>query len=194
MRKELREKGFTLVELAIVMVIIGLMLGAVLKGQSMIDNARQKRLVSDLQGITAAYYSYLDLYSAIPGDDTTANSRWSGVADGNGNVLIGGAEATPAGESLEAWQALRSARLISGDPAATGTAALPRHPYGGTMRIGDWGFGGTIGNANRVMVIGLSGTVASLIDLRLDDGVYDSGDIRGSAAYTTATVNMHYLL
>ncbi len=194
MRKDLREKGFTLVELAIVMVIIGLMLGAVLKGQSMIDNARQKRLISDLQGITAAYYSYLDMYNALPGDDPSANARWSGVADGSGNGRIGGAELTPDGESLEAWQALRSARLISGDPAATGAAALPRHPYGGRVGIGDFNFQGTIGWGNRIFVDNLSGTVASLIDLKLDDGVWDSGDIRGSAAYTGATIDLNYLL
>lgn len=194
MRNELREKGFTLVELAIVMVIIGMMIGAVLKGQAMIDNARQKRLISDLQGITAAYYSYLDMYNAIPGDDPDANSRWSGVANGNGNGWIAGSVLTPNGESLEAWQALRNARLIAGDPAAGGSAALLRHPYGGRIGIGQFNFGGTLGTANRIFVDNLSGTVASLIDLRLDDGVYDSGDIRGNVAYTNATVDLNYLL
>jgi prepilin-type N-terminal cleavage/methylation domain-containing protein len=83
------QKGFTLVELAIVMVIIGLMIGAVLKGQAMIDDAKKKRLMNDLQGISAAYFTYYDRYNAIPGDDTNTHG-WTGVSAGNGNGFIGG--------------------------------------------------------------------------------------------------------
>ena len=60
MRRISGQKGFTLVELAIVMVIIGLMIGAVLKGQAMIDDAKQKRMLNDLQGISAAFFTYYD--------------------------------------------------------------------------------------------------------------------------------------
>ncbi len=123
MRKNLTEKGFTLVELAIVMVIIGLMIGAVLKGQAMIDDAKQKRMLTDLQGISAAYFMYYDRYSAIPGDDI-ANHGWSGVAVGGGNGYIGGNinNTNDGQEGHEAWQALRYIGLLSGDPAATGAA------------------------------------------------------------------------
>ncbi|KPJ98966.1 MAG: N-methylation domain-containing protein, partial [Nitrospira bacterium SG8_35_4] len=60
MRKHSGEKGFTLVELAVVIVVIGIMIGAVLKGQAMIEDAKSKRLVNDLQGISAAYFAYYD--------------------------------------------------------------------------------------------------------------------------------------
>ncbi|HSD41980.1 MAG TPA: prepilin-type N-terminal cleavage/methylation domain-containing protein, partial [Burkholderiales bacterium] len=58
MQTKLRQSGFTLVEIAIVLVIIGLLLGGILKGQEMITQARIKNVVNDLNGITAAYFSY----------------------------------------------------------------------------------------------------------------------------------------
>ena len=56
------QSGFTLVEIAIVLVIIGLLLGGVLKGQELIENGRVKNAANDMNGIVAAYNSYLDRY------------------------------------------------------------------------------------------------------------------------------------
>ena len=58
------QKGFTLVEIAIVLVIIGLLLGGILKGQEMITQAKIKNAVADFSGISAAYYGYQDRYRA----------------------------------------------------------------------------------------------------------------------------------
>ena len=84
-----RQTGFTLVEIAIVLVIIGLLLGGILKGQEMITQAKIKNVVNDFNGITAAVNSYQDRYRALPGDDTTANPRWGTAVNGNGNGVIG---------------------------------------------------------------------------------------------------------
>lgn len=195
MKKGSGSKGFTLVELAIVMVIIGLLIGAVLKGQAMIEDARNKRVMNDINGISAAYFTYMDRYNAIPGDDSNANSRWAGIADGNGDGSIGGTEATPDGESLEAWQALRSAGLLSGDPAATGASALPRHPFGATYQIGDFAFAGGIGTRNRILVASLPAEYAEMIDIKFDDGVFNTGTVQASAAYAAGTsVDLSYAL
>src|SRR5512147_3232040 len=72
-----KQKGFTLVEIAIVLVIIGLLLGGILKGQEMITQAKIKNIVNDFNGITAAMNSYQDRYRAIPGDDRNASTRWT---------------------------------------------------------------------------------------------------------------------
>ncbi|MBI4849613.1 MAG: type II secretion system protein [Nitrospirae bacterium] len=195
MKKELREKGFTLIELSIVMIIIGLLIGAVLKGQAMIDDAKNKRLMNDIQGISVAYFSYLDKYNAFPGDDPGANARWGSVAAGDGNGQIGGAELTPGGESQEAWQALRFAGLLSGDPNATGPASLPRHPYGDVYGIGDLIFANGIGIKNRILVNDIPAEVANIIDIKFDDGVFDTGTVQSSAAYVAGTiVDLSYAL
>ncbi len=64
----MNNKGFTLVELAIVLVIIGIILGAVLKGQEVIDNAKAKRVLNDLKGLEALTWTFYDRYNRLPGD------------------------------------------------------------------------------------------------------------------------------
>ncbi|MGH6631598.1 MAG: prepilin-type N-terminal cleavage/methylation domain-containing protein, partial [Burkholderiales bacterium] len=72
-------------EIAIVLVIIGLLLGGILKGQEMITQAKIKNVVADFSGISAAYSGYQDRYRAVPGDDPNASLRWSGATSGNGD-------------------------------------------------------------------------------------------------------------
>ena len=74
-----RESGFTLIEIAIVLVIIGLLLGGVLKGQELITGARVRNLIQQQDGIKAAYFGFLDRYRALPGDYATATTTVNGV-------------------------------------------------------------------------------------------------------------------
>src|SRR5438309_4731512 len=91
--KNSAQAGFTLVEIAIVLVIIGLLLGGILKGQEMITQAKIKNIVNDFNGVTVAVTSYQDRYRAIPGDDRNASTRWTvqAPASGNGNGIVAGA-------------------------------------------------------------------------------------------------------
>jgi len=186
-------KGFTLIEIAIVMVIIGLLIGAILKGQAMIEDAKQKRLLNDLQSISAAYFAYYDRYSAIPGDDTSTHG-WSEVSAGDGDGLIEGSATTPSGESLEAWQALRSAGLLTGDPAATGASALPNTPYNTKYGLSNMDFGTGIGTRNYILVNDIPGSVAEVVDIKFDDGDNDSGTVQASGVYTSDTVDLYFAL
>ena len=73
-----KQSGFTLVEIAIVLVIIGLLLAGVLKGQELIENSKIKSIVNDMKAVQAAYNGYLDRYKAIPGDETLATAAARG--------------------------------------------------------------------------------------------------------------------
>jgi prepilin-type N-terminal cleavage/methylation domain-containing protein len=114
------QKGFTLVEIAIVLVIIGLLLGGILKGQEMITQAKIKNVVADFSGISAAYYGYQDRYRAIPGDDKSANARW-GATDGDGNGVVAGtynnagAACAASVEACSWWDHLRRAGFVAGN-------------------------------------------------------------------------------
>jgi len=114
------QKGFTLVEIAIVLVIIGLLLGGILKGQEMITQAKIKNVIADMTGVAAAMYGYQDRYRALPGDDKAAEARWSATAPatpanvGNG-VIEGTYQSSTAGdESRLFWEHLRRAGFVGG--------------------------------------------------------------------------------
>lgn len=126
-------KGFTLVELAVVMIIIGLLLGGVLKGMEVVTNAELKRTVSDIKGMMAAHYTFTDMYRAIPGDMNDALTRIPGCnagnncgnGDGNGLLGIRINNSTNIGstagiqENIQYWKHLALADLIKGvNPAA----------------------------------------------------------------------------
>ena len=70
-----KEQGFTLIELAIVLVIIGLLLGGVLKGQELINSAKVKNMASDFRNVQVQIYSYQDKFRALPGDDKAASAN-----------------------------------------------------------------------------------------------------------------------
>ena len=65
-----QQSGFTLVEIAIVLVIIGLLLGGILKGQELINSAKVKNLANDFRVIPTYIYAYQDKYKSLPGDDS----------------------------------------------------------------------------------------------------------------------------
>lgn len=179
-----KQKGFTLVEIAIVLVIVGLLIGGVLKGQEMITNAKLKRIESDNAGIAAAMFSYQDRYLQLPGDDDGADQRFSlytdGVNDpaaadinGNSNGSIEGTWVAAANEeTANFWKHLRAAGLI---PGGGDDDTQPTNAYGGNIGLRD----GSLLIAGHVTIFGsIEGPIASIIEARLDDGSPATGRIQ----------------
>jgi prepilin-type N-terminal cleavage/methylation domain-containing protein len=92
-------KGFTLVELSIVLVIIGLIVGGVVGGQALVRSAKVSATVFDIQRNEGAFRQFYLQYDAMPGDFSEATDYWPGVnaTNGNGNNILGGWWNTPDG-------------------------------------------------------------------------------------------------
>lgn len=124
-----RQRGFTLIEIAIVLVIIGLLLGGILKGQELITSARVRNLISQMDGIKGAYFAFQDRYRALPGDYPGAQAfvNIPGLANntigGNGNGVIDDTAAST--ESVLAWTHLSHAGFITGQYDAANATPAP---------------------------------------------------------------------
>lgn len=189
-----KQKGFTLVEIAIVLVIVGLLIGGVLKGQEMITNAKLKRIESDNAGIAAAIFSYQDRYLQLPGDDNAADTRFdvyatlATAANGNGDGTIGlgddwdavttTAWALGTQETLKSFAHLRAAGLV---PGGGEDSTRPANAYGGQIGIQD----GSLQIAGHVTIFGqIEGPIAKILEGRLDDKKPESGRIQAELAAT----------
>ena len=80
--------GFTLVEIAIVLVIIGLLLGGVLKGQELINSAKVKNFINDFKTMPLFIYGYQDKFKALPGDDANVTTHLGSAATAAGVTLL----------------------------------------------------------------------------------------------------------
>jgi prepilin-type N-terminal cleavage/methylation domain-containing protein len=211
------QRGFTLIELAIVLVIIGLLLGGVLKGQELINNARVKNLAADFRNIPVYIYGYQDRHRALPGDDAAAVAHLGVAATAAttpagtvGNGAINGAwdSNTVTDESILFWQHVRLAGLAPGPTAApANAAAIPAFVQSNSL-------GGRMGVSSTVPITGMIGSYfvcsagidaqfALQIDTTLDDGVTTTGSVQAVAttaapagvvvpvAITAATTGQH---
>ncbi len=195
------QSGFTLIEIAIVLVIIGLLLGGVMKGQELINSAKVKNLASDFKNTSLYIYSYQDKFRALPGDDVQAMSHVTGATTatpspitdlGNGRIDGKWDSTTPTDESYLFWEHVRLAGIAAG---ITNTADTVGYPQRNTV-------GGLVGITNSITLKGLpitglkgayiicsaniQGKFAKQLDIMMDDGATSSGSmmtqVTGAAA------------
>lgn len=175
-----RQRGFSLVEAAIVLVIIALILGAVLQGRALIGSAEYKSLKDQVGSYRSAFDTFRDRFNALPGDFADANDRLglTGANGGGNGVIDDGPSCDASGEeSCLAWRHLRAADLLEGDPGVAGTAASPEHPYESVV---SGFFTGSDGNGefgHKLLLLDLPVEVARQLDDDLDDGLCDDGRI-----------------
>lgn len=179
LKQQRGEAGFTLVELAIVMIIIGLLIGGILKGQELVANAQVTATVAQIKGLDGAVSTFRDKYSVLPGDmtnpgvrlrDCTAAPCSSGPAVSNGRIDGITIITAPAidDEGLVAFTHMAAADLISGvdiNGVVSFGSALSEAKIGGGFWIGhdaDGNLGAGIANARPGHYLVLNSLVADV--------------------------------
>jgi len=202
-----REAGFSLVELAIVLIIIGLIVGGVLKGQDLVTSARINSIQTQLNEVRVASSTFLNKYDSLPGDITAANAVMvqAGLSStGDNNGRIGGTGVSRMGSTATEptwfWQHLRAAGLIGGvTTQATGILGAAdglQSRVGGLYTINyetinsitsHWiRLGTTTGAApTDNSVAALSPNQLRSVDTKGDDGLPNTGKIGGAGTGTT---------
>lgn len=194
-----KQHGFTLIEIAIVLVIIGLLLGGILKGQELITSARVRNVISQQDGIKAAYFGFLDRFRGLPGDYVGATANIAGVSttggcgvaasqgNGDGNGRIENLASAPA-ENVLVWEHLSKAGFINGSfncaPVET-AATTPTNTFSVRLQL--------IFDNTYMDLLAVPGPrhnlktgsqipsdILSEVDRKIDDGLADGGIFRHS--------------
>jgi prepilin-type N-terminal cleavage/methylation domain-containing protein len=166
-RDSKRGKGFTLIELAIALVIIGVIVGSILKGQDLINSAKVKRFVDDLKGIETAIWTFYDKKGRLPGDCnndgvidytlttttptySTSTTAPTGYCDGN----------STSGTVNTVFDELKYAELFSPtDP----NSELAKHIFNGYLAIGN-----SNSTVNAIVAYNIPAWAAKMIDKSID--------------------------
>jgi prepilin-type N-terminal cleavage/methylation domain-containing protein len=179
-----KQNGFTLVEIALVLVVIGLLIGGVFKARELIFNANLIRIERDKAGIVSAIYSYQDRYRQLPGDDDGAKHRFSIYSDGindpapadingdNSTTIDGSWNGAANSETANFWKHLRASGLIPGDGDDD---TQPTNAFGGIVGVRN----GSLLISGHVMIFGsIGGDIARILDDRFDDSDPTTGMIQ----------------
>ncbi len=195
----MRNNGFTLIELAIVLIIISLIVVGIVSGQSLIRTAKINSVISDVESYGSAVNVFRKKYHSWPGDMPDAVSYWGGsTANGDGDDMV-----EVSGEELRAWQHLSASEMVVGAYAGTGDYTLKTNlpasqlPAGAFLLIyNNTAISGKQGNHFEIGAISgttainnsiLTPTEARSIDLKIDDGLALGGKVmtlEGSNATT----------
>ena len=187
-----QQVGFTLIELAIVLVIIGLLLGGVLKGQELINSAKVKNMAADFKNMPLYIYGYQDKFKALPGDDSAAVAHIASSTSGDGDGKIEGVwnSSTVTDESAKFWEDVRHAGLAPSSTVIAGATAtsgfFPTNADGGRIDVSSILPITALTGAYFMCSAGILGKYAKQLDISLDDGFPNTGALRATIATTFA--------
>ena len=185
-----RQQGFTLVEMAIVLVIIGLLLGGILKGQELITSARVRNIADQNSGVQAAYYGFIDRYRQVPGDWSKTNAEKAIPGVTHGGDSSGRLDGAKWVEGNALWEQLSKSGFIRGNylgdakkPTQDDVNIAPRNAFNGFLFLfssSDYSDTSSTPSEklNLVLGTGIPVNVIAELDRKIDDGLPQTGVVR----------------
>lgn len=198
-----RQQGFTLVELAIALMVIGLLIGGVLKGQELIENARMTAFIRQIKAYDAATMIFRNTYGALPGDIKRPNRIPNCTEEmcnmgGNGNGKIYSSDSTsPSGlENYNFFPHLTKAGMIQGPQGGTQADMsgdrdifFPASPFATYYEFAISWTDGTFTYLSQpghyYEFFGLNCVQAMQLDTKMDDGKPRSGSVISASSDCT---------
>jgi prepilin-type N-terminal cleavage/methylation domain-containing protein len=177
----MKARGFSLVELSIVILIISFIMAAIAVGSNITDNAKSRQAIKALTDYRAAFIQFREQFNALPGDFNNAATIWGNTTSGNGDGII---TCTVNGD--ECWTAFQHLSLAgyvagnyngnnqgpilitNGTPMVIQTYNTSLYNYAKVHVIGNWGNSYTVNSTQ--------------IDTKMDDGTPTFGDIASTSA------------
>lgn len=188
-----QQRGFTLVELAIVLVIIGLILGMAFKGKDLIDGAKVKSLASQYNKMQAGFNTYYDKYGAYPGDGCAAVVAVGGAAPvttcaagaTRNGILAGVAETESSTALLQNTNILTTAELQNMFGSRWG---ITNNAQGAPFVAGvNYMVPTTTAVGTAAVSTAVDARFVCALDHLIDDGIAATGNLRSNGAYVRAT-------
>jgi prepilin-type N-terminal cleavage/methylation domain-containing protein len=190
-QRKINNGGFTLVELAIVLVMVGILIAGIVAGVSVLGNAKIQGLTKELQSYRQAAFLFKEKYQYWPGDMADAEDRWADAAydvvKGDGDNLIGDAnDANNAAEEADFFLHLKLSGFIPDVTSTTGgsldgtnfpgSRIFPQAEFkvdnNGSTRNYIFAYHTSLGGG-----LFLNGKDMFYIDSKTDDGKANSGDL-----------------
>jgi prepilin-type N-terminal cleavage/methylation domain-containing protein len=131
----MKKSGFTLVELSIVLVIIGLIVGGVVGGQSLVASAKSQKIIKEIREIQVGWNAFQLQYDALPGDFSEATDYWpvashSWMSNGDGDGKLGWVGNS---EPIVAFEHMIVAELLQGHVGELSFLATNENRYGSSV-------------------------------------------------------------
>lgn len=189
--------AFTLVELAIVLIIIGFIVAGISAGSSMAEAAKLNGVILEAQEYVSAVNNFRGRYNAFPGDYANAGVTWPGNQAGNGDGYIQPwtPNDTNRDEITLAWRHLSLAGMVNSAYTGVNTVAkqadpginVPASMFGGNSAFNFDGNGcypsrrylifGSFRTGDLAINIALSPLQIATIDRKVDDGAPGTGNV-----------------